>query len=95
MIDPIGVKPGTVQASRTVTDETKITPLRPVQASLPAAVAETSARATAKALAARPPVNAERVQLIKQALEDGRYPIVPAEIADRMIAAQLRWAEKK
>lgn len=95
MIDPIGVKPGTVQASRLVTDEAKVAPLKLVQPPLPAAVAETSARETARALAARPPVDIERVKLIKQALQDGRYPIVPAKLADRLIAAQLQWIEEK
>ncbi len=95
MIDPIGVKPATVQGNRVDPRETaKVAPLQPVRASQPAVV-ETSARETARALAARPPVDAERVQQIKKALEDGRYPIVPARIADRMIAAQLRWAEKR
>jgi negative regulator of flagellin synthesis FlgM len=35
------------------------------------------------------PVNPERVALIRKAIEDGRYPIVPAKIADAMIAAGL------
>ncbi len=37
----------------------------------------------------QPPVDAERVQQIRQAIEDGRYPIVPAKVADAMIAAGL------
>ena len=36
-----------------------------------------------------PPVDAERVKQIRQAIEDGRYPIVPAKVADAMIAAGL------
>lgn len=36
-----------------------------------------------------PPVDAERVAEIREALRDGRYPIVPAKIADAMIAAKL------
>jgi negative regulator of flagellin synthesis FlgM len=96
MIDPIGTKPGTVQAGRVENwDAAKVVPLEAVRAPQPAVVAETSARDTARALASRPPVDAERVQMIKRALQEGRYPIVPARIADRMIAAQMRWAEKK
>lgn len=95
MIDPIGVKPGTVQGSRTEPAGTKVVPLEPVRAPQPAAIAETSLRETAKAMAAKPPVDAERVHQIRRALEEGRYPIVPAKIADRLIAAQLRWIEKK
>ena len=96
MIDPIGVKPGTVQGSRIETEgKTKVVPLQAVRAPQPAAVAETSARDTAKALAARAPVDMERVHQIKRALQEGRYPLVPAKIADRMIAAQLKWVEEK
>jgi negative regulator of flagellin synthesis FlgM len=95
MIDPIGVTPGTVQGVRVEPrDTTKVVPLQPIRGSDPA-VAETSARETAKALAARPPVDTDRVQQIRRALQEGRYPLVPAKIADRMIAAQMRWAEKK
>ncbi len=39
--------------------------------------------------AASPPVDAERVQQIKNALRDGSYPLVPTKIADAMIAAQV------
>jgi negative regulator of flagellin synthesis FlgM len=37
----------------------------------------------------RPPVDAERVQQIRKAIEQGTYPIVPAKVADAMIAAGL------
>jgi negative regulator of flagellin synthesis FlgM len=95
MIDPIGVTPGTVPGVRVESQDTaKVVPLQPVRAVQPAAVAETSARETAKALAFRPPVDLERVHQIKRELQDGRYPLVPATIADRMIEAQLRWAQK-
>lgn len=95
MIDPIGVKPGTVQGVRSEPTGTKVVPLQPVAAPQATVTAETSLRETAKAMAARPPVDAERVQQIKRALAEGRYPIVPAKIADRLIAAQLRWVERK
>lgn len=36
-----------------------------------------------------PPVDAERVREIREALRDGSYPIVPAKIADGLIAARL------
>lgn len=35
------------------------------------------------------PVNAERVKEIRKALESGTYPILPATIADGIIAAGL------
>jgi negative regulator of flagellin synthesis FlgM len=94
MIDPIGVKPGTVQGSRIdLKEPTKVVPLQAVTAPQPAVVAETGARESVKAMAAKPPVDVDRVQQIKRALQEGRYPIVPATIADSIIAAQYRWVE--
>lgn len=37
----------------------------------------------------QPPVDAERIKQIRQAIEEGRYPIVPTKVADAMIAAGL------
>ena len=96
MIDPIGVTPGTVQGGRVETDgAAKVVRLDAVRSPGSANVAETGARDTVKQFAAKPPVDIERVQDIKRALQEGRYPIVPARIADRLIAAQFRWIEKK
>ncbi|TRD11085.1 flagellar biosynthesis anti-sigma factor FlgM [Erythrobacter insulae] len=39
--------------------------------------------------AAQPPINNERVAEIRTALEKGNYPLVPTQIADAMIAAQI------
>lgn len=36
-----------------------------------------------------PTFDAERVAQVRKAIEDGRYPLVPAKIADAMIAAKL------
>lgn len=33
------------------------------------------------------PVDADRVSMIRKAVEEGRYPVVPTRIADAMIAA--------
>ncbi len=35
------------------------------------------------------PVDAERVQIIRKAVETGTYPVVPARVADAIIAAGL------
>ncbi len=35
------------------------------------------------------PVDAERVQVIRKAVESGTYPVLPAKVADAMIAAGL------
>jgi negative regulator of flagellin synthesis FlgM len=37
----------------------------------------------------QPPVDVERVELIRKAVETGKYPILPAKVADAMIAAGL------
>ncbi len=36
-----------------------------------------------------PPVDTERVTQIRRAIESGTYPIVPAKVADAMIAAGI------
>jgi len=36
---------------------------------------------------AEPPVEIDRVQQIRKAIEDGSYPLLPTRIADGMIAA--------
>lgn len=36
-----------------------------------------------------PPVDAERIETIRKAIEQGSYPLVPAKIADAMIAAGI------
>lgn len=36
-----------------------------------------------------PPVDTERVAVIRQAIESGSYPVIPTKIADAMIAAGL------
>ncbi len=41
-----------------------------------------------------PPVDNDRVERIRQALRDDSYPLVPAEIADAMIAAQVSFEIK-
>ena len=36
-----------------------------------------------------PPVDAERVAVIRKAIEQGTYPVLPAKIADAVIAAGM------
>lgn len=45
----------------------------------------------AKAMAASAPVDASRVQLIKNAVANGTFPLSPATIADRLIALRYEW----
>ena len=44
---------------------------------------------TARITAGHHPVEHDRVAEIRKALQDGRYPIIPTEIADAIIAAGL------
>jgi negative regulator of flagellin synthesis FlgM len=41
---------------------------------------------------ASPPIDPERIEKIRAALRDGSYPLVPAKIADALIAAQVSLA---
>jgi negative regulator of flagellin synthesis FlgM len=50
-----------------------------------------SAQSTAKAMAATPPVDTDRVAQIKAAIASGTYPILPETVADRLIALSLEW----
>lgn len=45
--------------------------------------------------ASKPPFDNERVAQVRDALRDGNYPLVPAQIADAMIAARLSFAMPK
>jgi len=48
-----------------------------------------SVEVTGGSEAVSPPVDAERVAQIRDALKDGSYPLVPTKIVDAMIAAQV------
>jgi len=54
-----------------------------------------SAGSLAKALAASPPVDKERVAQIKRAIATGTFPILPATIADRLLALKLEWSGRE
>jgi negative regulator of flagellin synthesis FlgM len=47
--------------------------------------------AMASAMAAAPPVDADRVQEIKTALANGTFPLSPSTIADQFIALRYDW----
>ena len=57
----------------------------PLAASGNGVAVETGARISA----GQTPVDTDRVDVIRQALRDGSYPIVPAKITDALIAARL------
>ncbi len=67
----------TVGATRSV----KATPERPSEA----------LGQVARALSAAPPVDTERVERIRRAIAEGRFPLSPTTVADRLIALRLDW----
>jgi negative regulator of flagellin synthesis FlgM len=46
-----------------------------------------------KQLAAAAPVDTDRVRLIKDAVARGAFPLSPATVADRLIAARYEWMQ--
>jgi len=92
MVDPVGLK-GTASIDR------RLAPVAPVSAITvpqPAVQADTvratsGLQALSQPAAAAPPVDVERVTRIKKAIEDGKFPILPATIADRLLALKLEW----
>ena len=95
MVDSIGAKPS-VAGDRSVARVAAATPTTPVQTPVqPQAQAQAAVRsdslALAKSMASAPPVNASRVAEIKKAIASGNFPILPATIADRLMALRLDW----
>ncbi len=71
-------------------------PAAPVSAAAPvgrtaSADATRAPGAMASAMAAAPPVDADRVQQIKTALANGTFPLSPSTIADQFIALRYDW----
>lgn len=96
MVDPIGFRPGFAVERRTSVSDKVEAVTAGASASKAggepqARVAESGVRTLARDMSSRPPVDHERVQQIKRAIAEGRFPIVPARIADRLIAAQMEW----
>lgn len=90
-MDPIGSKP---IAKLGLAPVAPAAPTARVAAATTPQVAETAGSsmvAAARELASKPPVDADRVARIRKAVEDGNFPIMPATIADRLIAFKLNW----
>lgn len=83
-----------VSAARAVTasDRAQIEARAPTAATAPVSATPPSGisvEVSGAAEAASPPIDAERVSQIREALRDGSYPLVPTKIVDAMIAAQI------
>ncbi|MEG3169481.1 flagellar biosynthesis anti-sigma factor FlgM [Sphingomonas sp. LB3N6] len=93
MVDSIGAKPS-VAGDRSVARVAAATPTTavqtPVQPQAQASVPPESI-GLAKSMASAAPVNASRVTEIKKAIASGNFPILPATIADRLMAFRLDW----
>lgn len=91
MVDPIGIT-GVSGRGLTVS---RVAPVAPVAKA--ASTAQTSGAdlvsltGVGKTLSASAPVNADRVAEVKKAIAEGNFPILPATIADQMIAYKLNW----
>lgn len=91
MVDPIGAKPVNKVTVTPVTPTAPVARVAQVTTQGAAETAKSSLVATARELSQKPPVDAERVSKIKRAIEDGKFPLVPSTIADRLIAFKLNW----
>lgn len=100
MVDSIGAKPS-VAGDRSVVRIAAATPATPVQTNAVQTPVQQPAQAQAsvlsesialaKSMASSPPINATRVAEIKKAIASGTFPILPATIADRLMALSLAW----
>ena len=89
MVESIGPRPALSEAKVQRVSLTKAVATMPES---PAPQADTAALSgVAKSLAATPPVDVDRVARVKRAIERGDFPILPATIADRMIALKYDW----
>lgn len=88
MVDAIGPKPLT--NGRQVTGITRVS-APTAAASVTKQPEATQAPTVAAQLSVAAPVDTDRVKKIKQAVADGNFPLSPATIADRLIAARYEW----
>lgn len=97
MVDSVGAKPVTRDVG--IARVAAASPIAAVQAAAtPAATTQTATASpttalsgVAQTMSASAPVDTDRVAKIKKAIQDGKFPILPATIADRMIALKLQW----
>lgn len=94
MVDSVGSRPVTSIGQRAIarTDgQTRAAATPPAEGSPKTGVALLSGSTTAAAMSASPPVDTDRVATIRKAIAEGRFPLSPATIADRLIALKLDW----
>ena len=86
-------RPLGAEAQRTVSSA----PAAPTPAAAPAPRPETEmvSRSASLSAGSNAPVDTDRVTQIRNALKDGTYPLVPASVADAMIASRFILIEGK
>ncbi|WP_267378356.1 MULTISPECIES: flagellar biosynthesis anti-sigma factor FlgM [unclassified Sphingomonas] len=93
MVDAIGVNKvagaDLLRASTTVTASAE--PQDTAKAAPAGASTASQSIALSKQLASAAPVDTARVAEIRKAIANGTFPILPATIADRMLALKMDW----
>ncbi|VVT06744.1 Flagellar biosynthesis anti-sigma factor FlgM [Sphingomonas sp. EC-HK361] len=92
MVDSVGSVPGSI-TDRRVGAVTRVQTVRTVFSAANAgeAAAVQAPQTLAAELAAAAPVDLDRIAEIKAAVQAGTFPILPAKIADQLIALRLEW----
>jgi negative regulator of flagellin synthesis FlgM len=95
MVEPVGVKGAANDRAVARVLEARAVQATPAPTSPPAAPGADVARLSGLAaeLAARPPVDGDRVQQIRKAIANGTFPILPATVADRLLAVRYEWLD--
>ena len=91
MVDPIGIKAVTVGERRLARIDAAKAAEAPQPVKAEPRPAPASATQLSSAMAAEAPVDTDRVARIKKAIADGRFPTLPATIADRLLALKMEW----
>lgn len=97
MVDTTGVKGAANDRAVARVLELRATAPTPPPGNAPQQPAPDVARLSGVAaeLATKPPVDADRVQQIKRAIANGTFPILPATVADRLLAVRYEWLDRE
>ncbi|MEP9404057.1 flagellar biosynthesis anti-sigma factor FlgM [Sphingomonas sp. VNH70] len=97
MVEPIGNRPISSTGPRAVARAQAPSPVAAATSgdAPPVRTDKVEAARTAAALSESPPVNLDRVAQVRRAIEEGRFPISPATIADSLIALKLDWIDRE
>lgn len=90
MVDSVGGKPLFV-GERSIGRVERAAPIRAAETPVRAETRAPVLGQVARELASAPPVDADRVNRIRRAIADGKFPISPATIADHLLALRMNW----